>query len=180
MDARSPHTARSTRRVRAVRAVAATLALGSVASTAGCLFETTPPKPRPGNTIPPPAQNECIVGGLIQLRNRVTGNIDIAPNWTVLVNWYVPDRTGDGLPDIVSGTAVVANSSGVYEARYIGTDVFQCSVAGRVCTVPETPECCLGEPPCSQPACTVLWGPVRIVNVIHGARVQQNLTIGCP
>jgi hypothetical protein len=146
---------------------------------AGCLFETTPPKPR-GGTMQPPAQNEAVVTGVVQLRNRVHGSISIAPGWAVWVNWYGADRTGDGQPDPIGARVYVANSSGVYDARYIGDDIVRVSVAGRICTLPELPPCCLMEPPCSHPDCTALWGPARMLAVTPGARVQQNISVSCP
>jgi hypothetical protein len=173
MDARSQRIAHSPRRARLVLAVAA------VAATAACLFETTPPKARPG-TMQPPPEDEAVVTGLVQTRNRVNGNIAIAPGWTMLVNWYRTDHNGDGQPDIVGGGVVTANSSGVYEARYRGADLIRVAIAGRLCTIPEAPDCCLQEPPCNHPDCIALWGPQRTLAVTPGASVQQNMTVSCP
>lgn len=146
----------------------------------GCLFETTPPKRQGPPNEPPGNPNAAVVTGLVQLRDRADGRLSTAPGWTVLVNWYRRDTTGDGQPDIVGNAVIPADHAGVYHASNTASDIVRVAVAARLCTLPEIPACCLEEFPCNVPQCTALWTVLRPRDVTPGAQVQQNLVVNCP
>jgi hypothetical protein len=100
------------------------------------------------------------------------------PGWIVRADWYVRDGSSGSR---LGGRSVVrSNPSGVYEVQFSDPYLVGVDLRAVICTYNENDaDCCLGEPPCSQPICSQMWIPTVHLTLGAGTRAQRTLTVPC-
>jgi len=106
-------------------------------------------------------------------RRITTAEYRAAINWSVQVNWYGPDRNGDGAPDRILRTVVKTNGDGAYAMQYRDVrDPVYVEVMAVRCDFDQNSnayDCCIATDAC-QSSCPDVWAAT------HGTTVKKNET----
>lgn len=142
----------------------------------GCLFSTTPPKPRdePGSDDDP---DLAVVTGLVQLYDRTDNHYRSMPGWPVKVEWFSRDLDHEGRPLLLKKRVVYSEGAGVYSAALSNPRIGSVRVRAFLC-IERSPdlECCLDDDPCQN--CEV-WRPPVTISTAPGERLQKDLVVPC-